>query len=250
MALCLWPETAEAALAQLLEQLLEPVAQGLLVLVQIAQLLLLALALALLLALAVAPRVLALLEGLVAQLLLLADHVAEFVERRHHVVVALVALCAGPRHLQVFEHRLHFIEQLARGVLVAGARQLLQPVEHALEILLAERAGIAVERTRQLLRILAHLLGQRLQELVHRGAQIVHQLLEFFVAGAAFERLAQRVLRLRASACSAWLTLPSSICSAMSHMRATTSRSCVVGLGVGEVVIDRAQAEIDARPPA
>ena len=184
---------AEAALAQLLEQLVEPVAQALLILAQIAQLLL---ALAALLALAVAPLVLALLEGLVAQLLLLADHVAQFVERRHHVVVAVVALRAGPRHLQVLEHRLQLFEQLARGVLVAGARQALQPVEHALEILLAEHAGIAVERARELLRILAHLLRQRLQELVHRGAQLIHQLLEFFVGGAAFERLAQRVLRL------------------------------------------------------
>ena len=38
-----------------------------------------------------APLVLPLLEGPVAQLLLAADHVAEFIERRHHVVVAVVA---------------------------------------------------------------------------------------------------------------------------------------------------------------
>ena len=40
----------------------------------------------------------------------------------------------GLRHLQVLEHRLHLVEQLARGVAVAGAREIFQPVEHALEI--------------------------------------------------------------------------------------------------------------------
>ena len=80
--------------------------------------------LAALAALAVAALILALLEGAVAQLLLLADHVAELVERRHHVVVAVaVHLLPGPRHLQVFQHRLQLLEQLAGGVLGAGARR-------------------------------------------------------------------------------------------------------------------------------
>src|SRR5262245_13764793 len=107
---------AEAALAQLLQQLLELLAQLLLVLLELAELLsllpLLALLsllplLALLPALpallsAFAPLVLSLPEGAVAQLLLLADHVAQLVERRHHVVVAVAVLhLAGPRGLQV-----------------------------------------------------------------------------------------------------------------------------------------------------
>ena len=232
---------AEAALAQLFQQLVEPVAQALLVLAQIAQLLL---PLTALLALAVAPHVLALLEGLVAQLLLLADHVAQFVERRHHVVVALVALRARARHLQVLEHRLQFFQQPARGLLVAGARQVLQPVEHALEIALAEHAGIAVERARELLRILPHLLRQRLQVLVHGGAQLIHQLFQLFVAGAAFERLAQRVLRLAQRqfglADIAVLELHRHVPHARHHLA-----QLVVALGVGQVEIDRAQAEID-----
>src|SRR6185437_3658486 len=131
-------------------------ALALLVLLQIAQLLP---ALTLLLTLAVAPHILALFEGLVAQLLLFADHIAQLIQRRHHIVVAIVTLRAGPRHLQILEHRLQFFQQLARGLLVAGARQIFQPIEHALEILLAEHAGIAVERTRELLRILAHFFG-------------------------------------------------------------------------------------------
>src|SRR5262249_27730725 len=77
----------EALLAQLLHQFLELIAQCLLILAQLAHLVallalltLLAL-LAALSALAVAPLLLALLERAVAQLLLLADHVAELVER-------------------------------------------------------------------------------------------------------------------------------------------------------------------------
>ena len=98
---------AETALAQLLEQLVEPVAQAPLILLQVAQLLL---TLPALLALAVAPHILALFEGVVAQLLLLADHVAQFVERRHHVVFALLALRARAGGLKVLEHRLHLVE--------------------------------------------------------------------------------------------------------------------------------------------
>ena len=56
------------------------------------------------------------------------------------------------------------------------------------------RIELRIERPRHL-RVLAHLLGQRLQELVERGAQLIHQLLDLFVGGAALQRLAQRVLR-------------------------------------------------------
>ena len=52
-----------------------------------------------------APLILTLTIGAVAQLLLLADHLAEFVERRHHVVVA-VHVAARLRHLKVFQHLL------------------------------------------------------------------------------------------------------------------------------------------------
>ena len=148
------------------------------------------------LALLVAPLVLALPEGLVAQVLLLADHVAELVERRHHVVVHVVAaLLARPGHLQVLQHLLQLFEQLLCGVLGARARELLEPVDHALEILRPQHAGILVERAGELLRVLAHLLGERLHELVERRAQLVGQLLDLLVGGAALQRLAQRFLR-------------------------------------------------------
>ncbi len=140
----------------------------------------------------VAPRILALLEGLVAQLLLLADHVAEFVQRLLHVVVAGLA---GLRHLQVFQHLLQLLEQLLGGILVAGARQPLHALDHVVEVLLAQHPGIGIERPRQCLRIVAQLLGELAHEIIQRRAQILGELLDLFVAGAAFQRLLERVLR-------------------------------------------------------
>src|SRR5207247_3575899 len=177
---------SHAALGKLLLQLLEPVAQAFLILLQIAHALI-----ALLAAHAITPRILALLEGLVAQLLLLADHVAKFVQRLLHVAVAL----AGLRHLQVFQHLLQLFEQLPGGILVAGARQPLHALDHVVEILLAQHAGIGIERPRQLLGIVAQLLGELAHEIIQRGAQVLGELLDLFVAGAAFERLLERLLR-------------------------------------------------------
>src|SRR5262249_36332336 len=130
LALLARPTLAQLpALSQFLEQLVELFAQRLLVLPQLAHALLLtalvgtALLLPALSALPVAATlVLPLAERAVAQLLLLTQHVAQFVERRHHVVV-IVGRSAGLRHLQVLEHRLQFLEQPPRRVLVAGARQ-------------------------------------------------------------------------------------------------------------------------------
>src|SRR5262249_37441977 len=117
---------AEAALAQFLHQLLELIAQALLALAQLAHLVALLPLLTLLTSLprlaalpALAALVLALLEGAIAQLLLLTDHVAELVERRHHVVVA-VHLLPGPRRLQVLEHLLQLLQHSPRRILGAG----------------------------------------------------------------------------------------------------------------------------------
>src|SRR3984885_287400 len=177
---------SQAAFGKFLLQFLEPVAQALLILLQIAHALV-----ALLAARPVAPRILALLEGLVAQLLLFPDHVAEFVQRLLHV---LVAGLAGLRHLQVFQHLLQLLEQLLGGVLVAGARQPLHALDHVVEVLLAHHPGIGIERPCQGLRIVAHLLGELAHEIIQRRAQIVGELLNLLVAGAAFQRLLERVL--------------------------------------------------------
>ena len=70
-----------------------------------------------------AALILTLLKGAVAQLLLPADHVAELVERRVHLVVVIAALLARPRHLQVVEHLSELIQHLASGVARALARR-------------------------------------------------------------------------------------------------------------------------------
>src|SRR5262249_46083798 len=95
---------------------------------------------------ALTALLLALAERAIAQLLLLADHVAELIERRHHVVVG-VHVAARPRHLQVLEHLLQFVEQAPRRVLRSRARHALHAIEHALEVLRAQHARIAIART-------------------------------------------------------------------------------------------------------
>ena len=136
---------------------------------------------------------LTLLEGAVAQVLLLMDHVAELIELRHHVVVVVAVIHARLRHLQIFHHLLQLLQQLASGVLVAALRKLLQLVEHVFQVALAEHAIVRAERPRQLLRIL-QLLHHRLHEAVHRRAELIHQLFQLGIAGAALQRLAQRLL--------------------------------------------------------
>ncbi len=173
-------------------QLLEAVAQILLILLQIAHTLL-----ALLAAAALVALVLALLEGLVAQLLLLADHVAKLVQRLIHLAVAALA---GLRHLQVFQHLLHLFEQLLGGVLVAGARQPLHAVDHVVEVLLPHHLGVRDRADAPAAADCCFICSASwLQEIVQRRTQVVGELLDLFVAGAALQRLLQRVLR-RASA--------------------------------------------------
>ena len=97
-----------------------------------------------------------------------------------------------------------------------------------------------------MLRVLAHLLGQRLHELVERGAQLVRQLLDLFVGRAALQRLAQRVLRRRAARFSASETLPSSSVDRHRPQPRHHVAQLVVALGARELPVDRAQPEIDA----
>ena len=187
--------------------------------------------------------VLTLLEGAVAQVLLLVDHVAEIVELLHHLA-EVVAVHVRRRHLQVFHHLLELLQQLARGVLGAAARHALQAVEHVLEILLAQHARIAVERTGELL-IVLELLLHRLHEAVHGGAQLVHQLLELLVAGAAVERVAQRFLR----GAQGRLRFGNIAVLQADRHRPQPRRYLaqgVVALGAHQRPEDRAQPEIDA----
>src|SRR5262249_30551129 len=119
---------AETTLLHLLQKLFQLLAQRLLIPTQFAKgvriallallpllPLLAALSSLTLLAALPAPLVLALAEGLIAQLLLLANHVAKLVKHRHHVVVAVLPHLTRPRHLQVLHHLRQLIEQLPRG---------------------------------------------------------------------------------------------------------------------------------------
>ncbi len=139
-----------------------------------------------------------------------------------HVVATLLA---RPRHLQVLEHLLQLLRAAACAASLAPERaQLLHAVDHVLEILRAQHARCWDPPGAALLRVLAHLLGERLQELVERGAQVGRQLLDLFVAwrharapGAALPAPAAARLRIG--------QLPSSIVTAIAHIRADHSRS-------------------------
>src|SRR4029079_17864764 len=92
----------ETALAHLFHELLQLIAEALLAVTQAFHIATLALA-------ALAPLILSFLKGPVAQLLLLADHVPELVQRRHHVIVAAVHVLTGSRRvlqegLQLLQH--------------------------------------------------------------------------------------------------------------------------------------------------
>ena len=102
---------------------------------------------------------------------------------------------------------------------------------------LGERAGIFVERTRQLLRILLHLLHQRLQEFVHRGAKIIHQFFQFFVGGAAFERLPQGFLSLAQRLFGLADIAVFDLNRHVPHPRRRLAQR-VVGFGIGQVEIE------------
>ena len=180
---------------------------------------------------------------MVAQFLLLLDHVAELVELRHHIV-HVVAVLIGRRHLQILHHLLELLQHLPRGVLGAVAGEVLQPVEHALEVALAQRSRVAVERTGELLAV-AQLLLHRLQEAVHRRAQLIHQLLDLFIAGAAFERLAQSFL----GVAQIGLRIGNvAVLDGDRHLPQPRRHvaQIVVGLGANERPEDRTQSEIDA----
>jgi hypothetical protein len=129
--------------------------------------------------------------GPVPQLLLPANHVAKIVQHRH--VVGVLAVLRT-RHLKVLHHLRKRIEHLPGGITVAWLRHLLKAIKHALEILRSQLLRVGIERARRHVRILFHLLGERLDELVHGRAQLVHQPLEFLVAGAAVEGVAQCLL--------------------------------------------------------
>src|SRR3954470_21904595 len=113
--LALLPLLREAALGKLVLQLLQPVAQRLLILLEVRH----RLVALLLAARPLTPGILPLLESLVAQLLLLADHVAELVERLLHVAVPGLP---GLRHLEILHDLRELLEHALGRFFIAFAR--------------------------------------------------------------------------------------------------------------------------------
>src|SRR6185503_480500 len=103
-------------------------------------------------------------EGVVEQLLLAADDVAELV---HHLAEALVlALIRHAAGLQPVEQVAQLAQHLLGHVPVAGARHVLEIAQHLLEVPLVEELVVAVEPLHR--RLVLRLLGELLQELRQR----------------------------------------------------------------------------------
>ncbi|MGY3106114.1 hypothetical protein ACVWW7_002741 [Bradyrhizobium sp. LM6.9] len=137
LILTLLPLLREAALGELVLQLLQAVAQRLLILLEVRH----RLVALLLAARALTPGVLALLESLVAQLLLLADHVAELVQRLLHVAVAGLP---GLRHLEIFHDLRELLEHALGRLAIAFARCLLDLFQELVQVALRDDGTIAI----------------------------------------------------------------------------------------------------------
>ncbi len=140
--------------------------------------------------LALLPLLALLAEGVVEQLLLTADDVAELV---HHLAHALVlALVGHAARLQPVEQVAQLAQHLLGHVAVAGARHVLEVAQHLLEILRGHELVVAVQPLHR--RRVLRLLGELLEELRQRLTQLLHELLDLLVGGALLERLLQPVL--------------------------------------------------------
>src|SRR4051812_20282165 len=135
--LTLLPLLREAALGEFVLELLQPVAQRLLILLEVRH----RLVALLLAARALTPGILPLLESLVAQLLLLADHVAELVERLLHVAVAGLP---GLRHLEIFHDLRELLEHALGRFFIAFARGLLDLLQQFVQVALRDDGTIAI----------------------------------------------------------------------------------------------------------
>ena len=147
--------------------------------------------LALLAALALLTLLTALLaEGVVEQLLLARDDVAELV---HHLAHALaLALIGHAARLQTVEQVAQLAQHLLGHVAVARARHVLEVLQHLVEIL--RRHHLVAAGALRLLLLTFGLLAQLLEELRQRLPQLLHQALDLLVGGALLDGLGQALL--------------------------------------------------------
>ena len=85
-------------------------------------------------------------------------------------------------------------QQLLRLFAVARLGEVLDLVHHPVDVALAQL--LARLHLLGQVGVLLRALGEFAQELVHRLTQFLHELVDFLVAGAALERLLERLLRL------------------------------------------------------
>ena len=135
------------------------------------------------------------LVGLVHELLLLLEQLAELVHLLAHRTVGLLAAlhAAG---LQVVHHLLQLRQELLGLLALARTGEVLDLVHHAFQILLAQHVLHVVRQARHLPGVLHGLLGHLLQEIVHRLAQLLHQALDLRIRGVVLQRFGERALRI------------------------------------------------------
>ena len=126
-------------------------------------------------------------EGLVAQLLLFAAQLIQFVDGAVHFARSWIRPAWPPRGLQIFHQVLQLVEQLLRARRVAVFHHLLHAVDHGFELVWRHHALVVVLRVL----IFFGVAGHFVEELVHRGAQLVHQPLDFLVRRAALQGVAK-----------------------------------------------------------
>jgi hypothetical protein len=133
-------------------------------------------------------------EGVVAQVLLIAQRVLKTLHRLlTRRLRAVAAFALGDFH--VLQHLLQRVQHLLRFGHAAFLHQLLDPAQHLLEVGHRHLGALALVG---LVGVVARLrvLGKLAHVIVHRLAQLLHELCDFLVAGALPHGLAQAFLRL------------------------------------------------------
>jgi hypothetical protein len=105
--------------------------------------------------------------------------------------LALALLALG--HLHVFHHLAKLVEKLLRLGHAALLHELLEPLEHLLQLVGRDLLHVLV--LGHLLVVLRPLLGELAHVVLHRLAELLHQLGDLLVGGAVAHRLGQAVLR-------------------------------------------------------
>ena len=199
-------------------------------------------------ALALLALVLPVLEGLIAQILLLAGELVEFVGLLAHLAAVRIGFAARLRGLEVLQGLAKLVQQPLRLGGVAALHRLGHVVEHLVEVVGRDGLGVRIRRALLALglAVLALALGHALHELVQGLLQVLGELLDLLVRRVALDGLLQAVLS-RAQALLgigeiAVLDLEGHLPEEIGHLH-----QGVVVAGRPETTRGRLEAEEDAR---